>query len=506
MLSVWVGRAGSGKSRRVLEAMEKNRGLRRQVLLVPEHISHEAEVDLCRALGPTASRDAEVLSFRSLSSRVLAETGGLAEFTLDNGGKLLTMRRVLQELAPELRVFGRPSQRASFLRQLTDLMEELYAYEIGPRDLYAHVEDLEGAMGDKLRDIALLYAAYDARLHNGDMDARSRLQKLREHLEHSDYLRGCDVYLDGFSYFNRQEESILELVLRQASSVTVTLPGDRGNEQLFQNALRQRMRLERMARRVGQSMEVLWCEKQGSGPLDHLERHFFGRETAYEGQAEGIRLYQAATAFTEVEWVSQQLRQLAAEGYRWRDMGVCARNMEVYGPLLESVFRRDGIPAYISRRSDLLEKPPITMLLGALDAVTGGFDREDVFRCLKTGLGGISPDECDILENYVIVWDIRGGMWLREGDWTASPDGYGREMTETAAARLRQVNGVRRRVRLLLEPLYQGMKTASSARDKAECLYTFLQEAGVPQALEETAGKLLAENQPQLAEEYVQLW
>ena len=118
-----------------------------------------------------------------------------------------------------------------------------------------------------------------------------------------------------------------------------------------------------------------------------------------------------------------------------------------------------------------------------------------MFRCLKTGLGGISPDECDILENYVIVWDIRGGMWLREGDWTASPDGYGREMTETAAARLRQVNGVRRRVRLLLEPLYQGMKTASSARSKAECLYTFLQEAGVPQALEETAGKLLAENQ-----------
>ena len=139
-------------------------------------------------------------------------------------------------------------------------------------------------------------------------------------------------------------------------------------------------------------------------------------------------------------------------------------------------------------------------------ALFGGFDREDVFRCLKTGLGGISPDECDILENYVIVWDIRGGMWLREGDWTASPDGYGREMTETAAARLRQVNGVRRRVRLLLEPLYQGMKTASSARSKAECLYTFLQEAGVPQALEETAGKLLAENQPQLAEEYVQLW
>ena len=97
MLHIWVGRAGSGKSRRVLEAMEKNRRLRRQVLLVPEHATHEAELDLCRALGDTASRDGEVLSFQSLATRVLAQTGGLAEVTLDTGGKILTMRRALQE-------------------------------------------------------------------------------------------------------------------------------------------------------------------------------------------------------------------------------------------------------------------------------------------------------------------------------------------------------------------------------------------------------------------------
>ena len=70
--------------------------------------------------------------------------------------------------------------RASFLRQLTDLTEEFYAYEIGPQALYRQVEDLDGAMGGKLRDIALIYAAYDARLRSGDFDARSRLQKLRE--------------------------------------------------------------------------------------------------------------------------------------------------------------------------------------------------------------------------------------------------------------------------------------------------------------------------------------
>lgn len=122
-------------------------------------------------VGAYGLRDAEVLSFQSLGSRVLAQTGGLAEFTLDGGGKLLTMRLALQELHSQLRVFGRPSQRAAFLRQLTDLTEEFYAYEITPQALWQQVEDMEGAMGDKLRDLALLYAAYDGKLHAEGVDA-----------------------------------------------------------------------------------------------------------------------------------------------------------------------------------------------------------------------------------------------------------------------------------------------------------------------------------------------
>ena len=54
MLTIWIGRAGSGKSARVLEAIAGRRDARPQILLVPEHTSHEAELDLCRACGSTA--------------------------------------------------------------------------------------------------------------------------------------------------------------------------------------------------------------------------------------------------------------------------------------------------------------------------------------------------------------------------------------------------------------------------------------------------------------------
>ena len=504
-LQIWMGRAGAGKSRLVLETLEKQRRQRPQILLVPEHASHEAELDLCRVCGPTASRDAEVLSFRNLATRVLSQTGGLADVTLDNGGKLLTMRRCLQELHSNLKVFGRPSQRAAFLHQLTTLADEFYAYQIAPETLYRHVADMEGAMGDKLRDVALIFAAYDARLRNGETDVRSRVQKLRDSLPQSHYLDGKDLYLDGFSFFNKQEESVLALALRRCHSVTVTLLGDRSG-QLFQNAAAQKERLVRMAREAGVECRLAYLSRQEDSPLGHLERHCFGSDAVWEGETDAVDLYQAATAYTEVEYVSARIRRLAAQGYRYRDIAVASRSMDVYGPLLESVFRRDGIPAYISRRSDILEKPVMTLLLSAVDAVTGGFEYEDMFRYLKTGMTGVTAAECDLLENYVIRWDIRGNMWLRDVPWTLNPDGYGLDMTEERAARLEEINRIREKVRGPLSALADGLKRRPAARDKARTLYEFAAAAGVPDALREKADALLSAGQVQLAEEYAQLW
>ncbi len=507
MLSIWIGRAGSGKSRRVLESIAERRAQRRQVLLVPEHVSHEAEVDLCRACGPTASRDAEVLSFRSLAGRVLAECGGAADFTLDGGGKLLTMRLVLQELHSRLQVFGRPSRRAAFLEQLTELADEFYAFAVTPEQIWEQVKDVSGDSGDKLRDLALIYAAYDGKLRAGGIDRRSRVQKLRDKMAESRYLDGADVYFDGFSYFNRTEEDVIETILRRAESVTVTLLGEKGNDELFYNAVRQRDRLVRMAARAGVPCRILYLTERPAGPLGHLERGLFGSDAPWEGPADNIELYEASTAFAEVEYVAARIRELTCGGgYRCRDIGVMARNMDVYGPILENVFRRDGIPAYISRRSDILEKPVLTMLLGAVEAVTGGFDYEDVFRCLKTGMAGVTAEECDLLENYAVTWEIRGNMWLRDVDWTANPDGYGVEMTPEHRERLAAVNAVRRKVRQPFLYLSDGLKAESSAEGKAKVLYEFALRSGVPEALETRSRELLESGQVQLAEEYAQLW
>ena len=164
MLRILIGRAKSGKSDRILQCIAELGDSSSQILLVPEHASYLAEVDLCRACGATVSRHAEVLSFRRLADRVQAVTGGSANVALDNGGKLLTLQDALIKLSPVLQVYRRPSQKPAFLQQLMDLFDEFHCYGVTADTLAKAAGEIKGVTGEKLGDLSLLYGAYEERL------------------------------------------------------------------------------------------------------------------------------------------------------------------------------------------------------------------------------------------------------------------------------------------------------------------------------------------------------
>lgn len=508
MLQLIIGRAKTGKSEYILQKIAENGETRPQILFVPEHASHQAEVDLCTACGPTASRYAEVLSFRLLASRVLSLTGGLAEVTPDSGGKLLLLQRAMSEAAPLLKCYRKPSQKAAFLEEVLGVLDEFRSYEVSPEQLEAQAQEIGGAVGEKLSDLALLYGAYEAKLYRPGRDARDRLSKLNDVLGASHYLDGKDVYIDGFTYFNGQEQRALFQMLQVAHSVTVTLLGEKNSRsEIFEAALKTQEQLIRLAQKAGCKCRLEWLTQDHSTPLGYLEQHFFGKTEGWEKPTNAIRLREADTAFSEVEQTAADILRLVAGGKcRFRDVTVAARNMTEYEAVIETVFERYGIPAYLSRRSDILEKPALTMLLGALSAVCGRYGYEEMFRYLKTGLAGLTLAECDVLENYVLTWEIDGGMWLRDADWTANPDGYQSSWTEEQTQRLETINVLRRRVREPLLTLSKGLKEGKTVSEKIETVYDFLECLHLQEMLEHNRNQLAEAGELQVAEETAQLW
>ena len=509
-MEVWMGRANTGKSLRVLEKIrdlgDSGGG---QLLLVPEHATYQAELDLCRVCGDTASRHGEVVSFRLLASRVLARTGGAADGTLDAGGKLLMMQRALQEALPSLTVYARPSRKAPFLAELVALCDELQVCRVEPERLGEVWSGLGGLTGEKVRDLSLIYAAYLHRLKGEGQDRRDLMTRLGEELEASGYAEGKDVFLDGFTYFTAQELAVIAILLRRARSVTITLLGERDSDlEIFRQSLRARDRLVRLAGREGAECRVVYLpSRPPETALEHLEAHFFGGSAKWDRDCQAVKLYRAESLFSEAEYVAAEILALVRTGkYRFRDVAVAARNLEEYAPVIESVFERYGVPVYVSRRSDVLEKPVLSLIAAALDAVSGGYEYEDMFRYLKTGLAGLTAGECDRLENYVIAWDVHGAMWIREEDWTANPAGWKEDFTPEEAEALREINAIRARVGGPLGRLARGLKERESAAGKLEALWAFLTEIDLPGRLEERTAELEALGELQQAQEYGQLW
>ena len=170
---------------------------------------------------------------------------------LFRSGKLLTLEKALLEVLPELTVYRRPSRKSAFLRQLLALFDELRCYEVSPEALYQQSQAIPGATHHKLRDLSLLYAAYEARLLRPGLDARDYMTKLCDSLEASGYAAGKDIYIDGFTYFTAQERRCLSILLRQAHSLTVTLLGQPDSrEEIFDASLRT---LERLRRQIGRA-------------------------------------------------------------------------------------------------------------------------------------------------------------------------------------------------------------------------------------------------------------
>ena len=87
-LTILMDRARTGKSAALWREIAAEGLKGRQMLLVPEHASHQAERDLCRACGNRASRHAAVASFRWLAADVLEYAGGAGDTMLDGGGKI----------------------------------------------------------------------------------------------------------------------------------------------------------------------------------------------------------------------------------------------------------------------------------------------------------------------------------------------------------------------------------------------------------------------------------
>lgn len=514
MLHILYGRAGTGKTAALMEQLRAAAAARQggQILLVPEQYSHEAERELCRVCGDGVSLYAEVLSFTGLARHVADELGGSRAPLLDQGGRLLCMARALSQIAPRLKLFGGAANRAQMQQTLLSTVDELKTACVTPETLETAAAQCGGYLGEKLSDLALILAAYDAVAANGHADPSDRLTRLSGQIAESAVSRS-HVYLDGFSDFTRQELLVLRALLACGAEVTVCLTLDTldGGNEVFGAERRTARTLLAMAQELGVVHEAAALPARDVGkaqPLRILEQQLFSYTSqTFDDPAPAISLFRADSAAAECELAAAHALELVRDtGCRWRDIAVAVRGFDDYRSALERMCAHYGVPLYFAQRTDLMQKPLPALIAAAYDVITGGWDGDDVIACLRTGLAGLTAAETDLLENYALLWSVRGTMWTRTEPWRQHPDGYGEPYTDEVNARLTEIDRLRREAVHPLLALEATASEATTAAGQAMALADFLEALQLAARLDTLAQQLRADGRAALAAEYEQIW
>ena len=516
MLHIVTGRAGSGKTTAAMREMRlaAEKGLDGLILLVPPQDSHNAELALCEALGDTASLRAEALTFRTLANRIFEEGGHLADRYIDDNGRLLLIRNAREDVADLLKVYTSVAARPEFVSRLLMAVNELKLYGVKPEDLYRAAVFSPAAGAERLKDLALIYSSYDALLSGELHDPADLYDLMLETAEKTGYFKEKRIWIDSFNGFTPKEYQVLEAAVREAEEVTLYITSDArpssfAPEDLFYKSYDIAGHFIRYAERFSLPYEMHHLEgnhRVKAPALAFLECELVdGHAKTYPGEDDGsVTVISAPDKRRECELCAAKIIAWTKEGYRYRDMAVICRPYEDYAGELESVFRGCGIPVHMDGSVSVVSKPLFRMLLAALEACTENFSLQSMTVLLKSGMTGIPEEDLDMLEYYMIRWNIRGSKWLSPNAWKAHPDGYMKEYDEDALSKLARLNAMRERIITPLAELKRRLN--GNIRLMCTALYDYAVAAGLFEENEKRAEAARNAGDGRLAEEYDQLW
>lgn len=507
MLHLILGRNWRVNRQEILSRLAADVKNRRggRILMVPELVSHEMERQLCACAGDTASRYAEVLSFSRLARRGAELAGSAAHECLDNGGRVVAMAAAARQLTSRLKAYASVETKPEFLKELIDGVDEFKRCCIAPEDLLAASRQTEGALSQKLEELSLLMASYDALCSRGKRDPRDQMNWLLEQLEEGTYAEKHEFYIDGFPDFTRQNLAILFCLMEKSPSVTVSLNCDCPGSMLlaFEKAGDTAQQILRFAQKRDIAVEITVLEDEP----DALQpvRQFLFQGNLTDGSAKDcLCAVRADSPWGECMAAAEEIRKLVQSGMRYRDITLVCSDMTVYEPLLRLICSEMEIPLYQSGTQSILTKSMIATVLTALDASVSGYEKKAMQRYLRSAMSPLTQDETDLLENYTIIWGIRGNRWT--SPWKMHPDGLSKETDADSDERLAQLNDLRERVITPLENLRKAFRKASSMRQQVLAVYELLRSLRMQERLAELAERFHVSGEDREAQILDQLW
>ena len=515
-----IGDSGSGKTTYVYSSIIEESLLHEGTnyfVIVPEQFTLETQRKLCLMHPRGGIMNIDVLSFGRLAYRIFEETGYGGQTILDDEGKNLILRRVIDDCESRLRVLGANLRKQGYISEIKSILSEFAQYRVDLDDVEELMEQLtpESRMYLKLHDIQLILSGFYAYIEERFITKEEILEVLTTAVPESSILEDCVILLDGFTGFTPVQLQLMKALAIKAQKVLVTVTADTKVDvfryehphQLFALSKQMVTRITQIVLDANLELEEAMYlhprelpRYRGNRELQHLNQSLFRSPSIpYEETTKQISVHICHNPAGEVSWAASRIRHLVrAHQYRYQEIAVIVSDMACYIPHMEAIFASYDIPYFSDHKKSIMLNGVVDYIRSLCYMLLHDFSYDGVFRYLRSGFTQFEHEEIDLLDNYVRQYGIRGYHTYQKV--------WGTHI-EIDSPSIVRVNRIRERfiesLASIMEVIQQPNRTV---REISRMMYTFVAEQGLEEKINLLVQQLEEKGELSKAKEYSQIY
>lgn len=513
-----IGGTGSGKSyysyKKILEEAELHKK-KSFYFIVPEQSNMQVQRELVKMSRKSCIMNVDVLSFLRLAHRVFDEVGKKERLILEDIGKSMVVRKLLNTLSDDFLYFKKAATKAGFTEEMKSILTELMQYNVGSESLkeMEMAEGLSSVIKAKLHDTRLILEGFQDYKKEKYIVAEKILDELSEVLRKTDYLKDAVFVFDGFTGFTPTQLKVIEVLMLKGKELNFVFTMDEEtynkpkveDYDLFYLSKTMMKKINEIA--IKKSCEIrspiLINPYQDRGAIARLEERIFRLKSfqKVEDKEEQISIIPCKSPKEEAEFVlSEILKLVKKEGYRYQEIAVVTGDMQEYGETLYHCLKKGRVPCFLDAKKGIIDNPFLEFIRASLMVVEDNFSYESVTRYLKSGFSRIWKSRIDRFENYILERGIRGKKRY-EKPFTAEEVLEKKSEREKKEERVIEI--VRAEIMRKFLPLVEGFrKKKKTAGEKTLLLYEFIKKHRAEETLFLMSRKFEKDGQTLLSKEY----
>ena len=450
--------------------------------------------------------DAEVVTFNRMAYRVMNELKRANINSISSCGKSMLIYDILLNEKKNLKFVGKSNENVEMIgTQITEFKKHGIT-----------VENLKEAINvsndkyltSKMQDMLQIYEKYQNQINEQFIDENDTLTILANLLEKSTEFKNCEIYIDEFVGFTKQEFAILRSLLKNNNDIYLTVCTDEIEQSISpdtdifytnKQTLDKILNLAKQENiKIEEPVKLETKYRFKNKELQHLEENIYKVPyQKYKGNVQNIQLFLAKNGYSEIEKLATEIVKLVRDNnYRYNEIAVITKNLEEYSNLCKAIFSKYNIPVFIDEKKDLSQNLLVRYILGVLNIFAKNWSYEAVFEYIKTGFLNIDDSDINLLENYCIKWGINRSKWYK-GEWIFYDE------TDELKEKLLHIREI------VINPLLELKKKLigqSNVKNITEKIFEFLIENKINKKLEIKMQELIDLGEIDKAKEYETSW